>query len=107
MGPHEKFLELCAAATAGELSAEEQIELSKHLTGCIDCRRALHDYERVAANGIPTLASELAPDNESRDGSWSIGDAEKRLFQKLDQKHEALPAVEFSAGKHPKTGQRF
>lgn len=107
MGPHEKFLELCAAATAGELSADEQIELNKHLTGCIDCRRALHDYERVAANGIPTLASELAPDNESRDGSWSIGDAEKKLFQKLDQEHEALPAVEVSAGKHPKTGQRF
>jgi Anti-sigma-K factor rskA len=107
MGPHEKFLELCAAATAGELSADERIELNAHLAGCIDCRRALQDYERVAANGIPVLASELGPEDESRDASWSMEDAEKRLFQKLDREHEALPAVGVSAGRQPKTGQRF
>ena len=27
MGAHEEFLELCAAATAGELSAEERAKL--------------------------------------------------------------------------------
>ena len=79
MGPHEKFLELCAAATAGELSADERIELNAHLAGCIDCRRALQDYERVAASGIPALASELGAEDESRDASWSMEDAEKWL----------------------------
>ena len=107
MVPHEKYLELCAAATAGELSADERTELNAHLTGCIDCRRALEDYERVAANGIPALASELAPEDESRDAYWSIEDAEKKLFQKLDREPEALPAVGISPERQPKTGQRF
>ena len=107
MGPHEKFLELCAAATAGELSAAERTELKAHLSGCIDCRRALQDYELMAATGIPSLASELAPDDESRNDSWPIEDAEKKLFQKLDREHEPVPTVGVSAGRQPKTGQRF
>jgi hypothetical protein len=107
MVPHEKFLELCAAATAGELTTDERIELNAHLAGCIDCRRALHDYECVAANGIPALAPELAPDSESRDGSWSIEEAERKLFQRLDREQEALPPVEVFAGRQSQTGQRF
>src|SRR5271168_3759006 len=102
MGPHEKFLELCAAATAGDLSTDERTELNAHLAECADCRRALRDYERVTGNGIPALASELASNDESRDGSWSIEDAEKKLFEKLDQEHKLLPAVEASTGRQPK-----
>src|SRR5580704_3109810 len=107
MGPHEKFLELCAAATAGDLSTDERIELSAHLAECADCRSALRDYEHVTANGIPTLALELAPNDDSRDGSWSVEDAEKKLFAKLDREHEAVPTGEVSTGRPPKTGQRF
>src|SRR5580700_5380109 len=107
MGPHEKFLELCAAATAGDLSTDERIELNAHLSECPDCRRALRDYERVTASGIPALASELAANDESRDGSWSIEDAEKKLFERLDEEAKVLPAVELSTGRQPKTGQRF
>jgi Skp family chaperone for outer membrane proteins len=107
MGPHEKFMELCAAATAGELSTDERRELNAHLAECADCRRALRDYERVTANGIPALASEFAPNDESPDGSWSVEDAEKKLFETLDREHEAVPAVEVSAGRQTKTGQRF
>lgn len=103
MGLHEKFLELCAAATAGDLSTAERIELTAHLSECPDCRRALQDYELVTANGIPVLAPELARNDESRDGSWSIEDAEKEFFKKLDQQHEAASAVETTS----KVGQRF
>ena len=107
MGPHEKFLELCAAATAGDLSTDERIELNAHLAECADCRSALRAYEHVTASGIPALASELAPNDESPDGSWSVEDAEKKLFETLDQEPEAVPAVEVSTGRQPKTGQRF
>ena len=31
MVPHEEFLELCAAATAGELSIDEEARLDAHL----------------------------------------------------------------------------
>src|SRR6266851_1772108 len=107
MGPHEKFMELCAAATAGELSTDERIELNAHLAECADCRSALRDYEQLTANGIPALASELASSDESQDGSWSIEDAEEKLFAKLDREHEAVPTGEASPGRQPKTGQRF
>jgi len=103
MGLHEEFQELCAAATAGDLSTNERAKLTAHLSECSDCRRALRDYERVTANGIPALASELAANDESRDGSWSIEDAEKEFFKKLDREHEAVSAVEASS----KVGQRF
>jgi len=107
MGPHEKFLELCAAATAGDLSPDERTELNAHLAECADCRRALRDYEHVTAQGIPALASELAPNDESPDCSWSVEDAEKKLFAKLDREHEAIPTGEATPGRQPKTGQRF
>jgi anti-sigma factor RsiW len=41
MGPHEEFLELCATATAGELSAAEQAKLNAHLAVCPECREAV------------------------------------------------------------------
>lgn len=37
MHPHEEFLELCASATAGELTSEEKARLDLHLAGCEDC----------------------------------------------------------------------
>ena len=34
MDSHEKYVELCAASTAGELSREEEQELEEHLAIC-------------------------------------------------------------------------
>jgi len=36
MTPHEEFLELCAAATAGELNPDEQANLDAHLADCAE-----------------------------------------------------------------------
>jgi hypothetical protein len=36
MGPHEEFRELCASATAGELSVDERAKLEAHLGECSD-----------------------------------------------------------------------
>jgi len=104
MGPHEKFLELCAAATAGDLSREERIALDSHLAECADCRRALREYERVTASGIPALAAELAPNDESRDDSWSAKDAEQRLFENLDRGNGIRPPA---PGRQANAGRRF
>jgi hypothetical protein len=86
MGPHDEFLELCAAATAGELTAAEQTKLSAHLAECLDCREAMKDYESIATTGVPFLAPGLAENEESGEkDSWSVADAEKRFFKRLDQ----------------------
>src|SRR5882762_2125277 len=107
MAPHEEFLELCAAATAGELNTDERAKLDAHLAECTDCRRAMREYEVVTTNGVPSLASELARNEESADGSWSVEDAEKRFFKKLDEKRGDVAGVEPARGIQTIPGGRF
>src|SRR6266850_7087544 len=60
MGPHDRFLELCAISTSGELTGAEQKDLQAHLTECADCRQALKEFEASAEIGMPLLHSDLA-----------------------------------------------
>ena len=60
MRPHDEFLELCAVATSGELSKEEQRRLNEHLAVCPECRQALKEFETVVDVGVPLLSSELS-----------------------------------------------
>jgi len=64
MGPHDKFLELCALSTSGDLTGEEQKILQAHLAECQDCRQALKEFEAAADVGMPLLHSQLSnPDS--------------------------------------------
>ncbi len=63
MSSHEEFLELCAASTAGELSAEEQARLDTHLAVCQECRLAKSEYEAAAAKATAALAEDRAETN--------------------------------------------
>jgi len=101
MAPHEEFLELCAAATAGELRADEQKRLEAHLSGCADCRGAMREYEIASRRAILALASEHIPADNQRDDSWSLEEAEKTLFKRLDGQ---LPR---SSQSSTNVGQRF
>jgi hypothetical protein len=56
MDSHEKYIELCAASTAGELSRDEQQELQQHLAVCASCRRVKHEYEMTVENIVPARA---------------------------------------------------
>ena len=63
---HELFEELCAAASIGQASGEELLELEQHIEECAACRRAYFDYlnfaahEFVAAKQDPTLSAQEA-----------------------------------------------
>ena len=101
MGRHEEFLELCATATAGELSVDEQIRLDAHLAGCPDCRRAKSEYEAAHETVVAALAQELEPMEGSGRDSWSVRAAEKTFFKHLDQEQKraqsgAVPGRRFT-----------
>ena len=84
MNSHEKYLELCAASTAGELSPDEQNILEEHLAVCASCRKAKHDFEIVLESAVPGLADVTNAKLDKHAASWSIEEAEKALFRRLD-----------------------
>jgi len=88
MGPHEEFLELCAAATAGELSADEQARLDSHLAACPECRQAMSEFEAVRRVTVSSLAQDLPLTDDSASDSWSVDEAENRLFRRLDREQK-------------------
>jgi len=109
MGPHEEFLELCAAATAGELSVDEQARLDAHLAGCPDCRLAMSEYEAARQAAVTAMAQELTPVDESIVDSWSAIEAEKTFFKQLEreQKHAHLTTSKQGHTDQLKSGRRF
>src|SRR5215467_4160970 len=91
MDSHEESLELCAAATAGELNADEQLRLDAHLAACPDCRRAKSEYDAAHGRAVAALAEELEPTEGSSHDSWSVEAAEKTFFKRLDQEQKKTP----------------
>src|SRR5271156_5017620 len=109
MGSHEEFRELCASATAGELSVEERTKLDAHLAKCSDCRRVMREYEAATRVGVAALAQDFASEDEAVDGSWSAENAEKVFFKRLDQEQEAQKSegIGYDYSDQTKLGKRF
>jgi hypothetical protein len=90
-GPHDEFLELCAASTTGDLSDDEQKRLQEHLAVCSSCREALRQYESIASNVIPAVAAAEPLENTAVDATWSQqkqDQAEKALFERLGREQK-------------------
>jgi hypothetical protein len=54
---HERFRELAALANSGTLSANEWLELKRHLRICQDCREIHNQYHLLNVVGMPFLAA--------------------------------------------------
>jgi Anti-sigma-K factor rskA/Putative zinc-finger len=102
MDSHEKYIELCAASTAGELSPGEEQELQEHLADCASCRRLKHAYERTVQNAVPALADDLEPDS-----NWSVERAEAAFFKRLRTEQKSSLANPPGRANGEPTGGRF
>jgi hypothetical protein len=109
MDSHEKFLELCAASTAGELSAEEERKLKEHLVSCASCRRAKHQFESAVQRLVPALADDLSSPPEESDPAWSVEQAEAAFFKRLETDQDTLPSGSsaIDAAERKPAGRRF
>jgi hypothetical protein len=58
MAGHVYFEELCAAASIGQATGEELLELEQHAAHCDVCRRAYFDYLSVAAQQFATAGQD-------------------------------------------------
>lgn len=93
-GPHDDFLELCAASTSGELTTDEQKRLREHLAICGSCREVLRQYESIVSDVIPAIAASEEPEHAHVDNDWSQKQeeqAEKALFSRLSHEEKHLP----------------
>jgi peptidoglycan hydrolase CwlO-like protein len=109
MDSHEKFLELCAASTAGELSREDEQTLEQHLAVCASCRQAKYEYERTVQKAIPALADDLASHAPEPEGDWSVEKAEAAFFKRLEASQNTLPTGQstIELPETEPTGRRF
>jgi anti-sigma factor RsiW len=81
---HDEFLELCATATTGSLSAEERRRLNAHLAQCESCREIMAQYQAIVDRVIPAWAAD--PVEEKRPPyAWSQDEAEAQLFARLGE----------------------
>ncbi len=85
MSPHEEFLELCAASTAGELTQEERRKLDEHLRGCASCREVHKQLHETVKTAVPAIAAGLPQNDPELDKSWSQDKAEAALFERLSK----------------------
>jgi hypothetical protein len=90
MDPHEEFLELCALSTSGELTADEQATLAKHLKDCAECRKAMRQFEAVVDRAVPALSPNLHDDSDAPPNPSAEAVAEARLFEHLSQEKYTL-----------------
>jgi hypothetical protein len=109
MDSHEKFLELCAASTAGELSREEEQTLEQHLAVCASCRQAKYEYESTVQKAVPALADSLASHVPEPEGDWSVEKAEAAFFKRLetDQRTRSISQRAAAPSESEPTGRRF
>jgi hypothetical protein len=83
---HDEFVALCAVFPSGELTEEEWALLQVHLAYCDSCRVAFDEYQQIASDVIPVLATNSFSELERQpaQSAFSVEAAEQRLLSRLD-----------------------
>src|SRR6201999_3576765 len=90
---HDECQRLCALSLNGDLSEEQTRWLDNHLRTCADCRKVRQEYEQLVDSVMPEEASPGLGDGiEESPSTWSIEDAERRLFAALPAQSPSMVA---------------
>ncbi|MCU1255613.1 MAG: hypothetical protein JWM83_1912 [Candidatus Angelobacter sp.] len=99
---HERYSELCALFTAGNLTDDEQAELKLHLHDCPTCMETLHAYRGIAKSVMPVVmpVGQAKPPQELK--SWSVENAKKQLLNRIEvERAKERPHVVTAAAQVP------
>ena len=91
---HEKFRQLCALSTAGNLTPSEAAELNSHIEGCDECRTALQEYRLVTGEGMPMLAVRFDRPKEAT--AWDNSNLKSSVLERFEaaKAKRAVPQLE-------------
>ena len=108
-GTHQEFVELCALAVAGDLTAAERRRLDAHLDNCTECREIMSQYELVVSETVPALAADLFQErgDENLSPHWSIEHAEASLMRALDGERSQVGRVSGARSEPPVRKNRW
>ena len=81
--PHDEFLELCAFAASGQLTADEDERLREHLVSCASCREAMQQYRAIVDHAIPAFGAKETPQGADSGSTRSLREAERALFERI------------------------
>jgi hypothetical protein len=82
---HEDFRELCAAASIGEASPEELVELERHASECDACRKAYYDFLGMAAQQFASSGQNVALSSEEAQQCLNSDLFTRRFFARAEQ----------------------
>jgi hypothetical protein len=82
------FAELCALASTGTLSPAEWRQLETHLSHCSSCTALKAEYEKVVSTTLPAMAAnKTSADDVDAPGAWSLEEAERALFERINREN--------------------
>jgi anti-sigma factor RsiW len=81
---HQECVELATLYVSGELSGDQLKSLEGHLEGCLECRRALREFQEIESVGMPALAPELAAGAYLDDLQLAPDRTTRRIFARIE-----------------------
>jgi len=82
---HEHYRELCAAASIGQATPEELLELEQHASECEACGQAYFDYLNLAAQQFAAAQSDPTLTPQRAQESLNSELLERRFFERAER----------------------
>jgi hypothetical protein len=91
---HERYIELCALSTSGDLNGTEWEELRRHLDVCSQCSERMQQYGAVFTSGMTSLFGGSVQAVDSPEIAWSPAGTKRALLAKASAgAHKIAPAI--------------